>query len=300
MASVQRREVAAAPGGAAPALLHRVAAAGDVAPKTRAVKPRLLAEARRGKDLRKSLQSRQQRVGRPSGSTASVEALPTASTMTGLETAQTGAEAVSLARSAGVKLRRAPTGGRPGAPSRVIDGIGMARVKAATARGDAASSDPTFLTPPPRARKDVADTETIRSAKKAEKASRKQKQKQKQRSTRDKKTTKPPVSSWSASGAADTSSEASAAPGKSMSVWRAPQARPARKSERKRAKPPPRTPARVRPQDLDESALEGLREEEVLVVLQALSTKSPEAQQMLDDVMRRLSELRLFDTFRQI
>ncbi|MFT5684850.1 MAG: hypothetical protein ACI8RZ_005795, partial [Myxococcota bacterium] len=43
-----------------------------------------------------------------------------------------------------------------------------------------------------------------------------------------------------------------------------------------------------------------LTEQEILVVLEALSTQSTEARQLLDDVLRRIDELRRFDTFRQI
>lgn len=60
------------------------------------------------------------------------------------------------------------------------------------------------------------------------------------------------------------------------------------------------TKKQVRRQDLEPALFEELTEQEILVILQALSTRSPEARQLLDDVLRRIDELRRFDTFRQI
>ena len=81
-------------------------------------------------------------------------------------------------------------------------------------------------------------------------------------------------------------------------VWRVPT--PERKAKEKKIIPKQKAPKRVRLQDLEQPVIEELRESEILVVLQALSTKSPEAQEMLDDVLRRIVELQNFDIFRQI
>ena len=104
---------------------------------------------------------------------------------------------------------------------------------------------------------------------------------------------------------------------KNTTTWRAPQAGPEEPSKPSarvwRAPEPMKKPARkektvvrketkkqVRRQDLEPAIFEELTEQEILVVLQALSTRSPEARQLLDDVLRRIDELRRFDTFRQI
>jgi hypothetical protein len=59
------------------------------------------------------------------------------------------------------------------------------------------------------------------------------------------------------------------------------------------------TRKQVRRQDLEPAVFEELTEQEILIVLQTLSSQSPEARQLLDDVLR-IDELRRFDTFRQI
>ena len=57
---------------------------------------------------------------------------------------------------------------------------------------------------------------------------------------------------------------------------------------------------RVRRQDVEPAIFEELTEQEILVVLEALSTQSTEARQLLNDVLRRIDDLRRFDTLRQI
>lgn len=57
---------------------------------------------------------------------------------------------------------------------------------------------------------------------------------------------------------------------------------------------------RVRRQDVEPAVFEELTEQEILVVLEALSTQSTEARQLLNDVLRRIDDLRRFDTLRQI
>lgn len=81
-------------------------------------------------------------------------------------------------------------------------------------------------------------------------------------------------------------------------VWRVPT--PERKVKEKKVVRKQKAPKRVRLRDLDQPVIEELGESEILKVLQALSTKSPEAQEMLDDVLRRIVELQNFDIFRQI
>jgi len=60
------------------------------------------------------------------------------------------------------------------------------------------------------------------------------------------------------------------------------------------------TKKRARRRDLEPAVFEELTEKEILVVLEALSSQSSEARQLLNDVLRRIDELRRFDTFRQI
>ena len=73
--------------------------------------------------------------------------------------------------------------------------------------------------------------------------------------------------------------------------------KPAKKKEKVVRK---KSGKRVRRQDVEPAVFEELTEQEILVVLEALSTQSTEARQLLDDVLRRIDDLRRFDTLRQI
>ncbi|MDG1482646.1 MAG: hypothetical protein P8R54_23850 [Myxococcota bacterium] len=88
-------------------------------------------------------------------------------------------------------------------------------------------------------------------------------------------------------------------PSSSSQVWRAPE--PMKKPAKPKTKVVRKEPGkRVRRQDVEPAIFEELTEQEILVVLEALSTQSTEARQLLNDVLRRIDDLRRFDTLRQI
>jgi hypothetical protein len=154
---------------------------------------------------------------------------------------------------------------------------------------------PTFLTPLARTRDDDVEPDSQRSKKKQQKTPRQKVSARKRRTI--KKTSSPSkTTSWNAPGSSQK--DADAQPETSSAVWRVPT--PERKAKEKKIIRKPAAPKRVRLQDLEQPVIEELRESEILVVLQALATKSPEAQEMLNDVLRRIVELQNFDIFRQI
>lgn len=121
------------------------------------------------------------------------------------------------------------------------------------------------------------------------------------RRTRATSRAKQTITTWSAPEPdADEFVEDSAPEQEAAPVWQAP-VRPVRKKVVRRQRPPTPPPAKkISPRDLDESVLEQLTEEEIIGFLQVLSTESPEAFELLEDVRLRLDELRRMDNLRQI